>query len=119
MSTTTEIIAAIQAAADALYFEPDGTPNARAAVRVALGTPGDTVQIAGRPNRTGSAWVPEPTVFSTLILGLADWLDDAGTGQIATMRSKINELIGQYNQLLADHNSATVPSTASAVALLP
>lgn len=120
MTTATDIIDAVQAAADAAYADTlTGTPNSRAAIAVALGTPGATVRIADQPRPTGSAWEPEPKVFGVLVAGLADWLDAAGIGEVATLKTTLNTLIGQYNQLLSDHNSATVPSTAAPVVPIP
>ena len=119
MTTTTEIIAAIQDAADTAYAGTDGTPDTRAAIAIALGTPGATVRIAGQPRPTGSGWTPDPKVFAVLVAGLAAWLDDAGVGEVGALKSTLNTLISQYNQLLADHNSATVPSTATTVTPIP
>jgi hypothetical protein len=119
MTTTTEIIAAIQAAADAAYAGTDGTPDTRAAIAIALGTPGDTVRIAGQPRPTGSGWTPDPKVFAVLVAGLAAWLDGAGIGDVGALKTTLNLLVTSHNQLIADHNSATVPTTALPVDPVP
>lgn len=67
MATKADIIAAIQAVADAT-----GDSN----LRISLGVPGCHVQnIIGETHPTGKAWVPEPKVWSVVIEGLAKWLD--------------------------------------------
>ena len=92
MSTTTAILSAIQAIADATTAD----------IKMIIGTPGST---------TGKAWAPEPKVFSVIIEGLAGWLD-------SSYKAKINELVAGYNQLIADYNSSTVPTTAPTVSPL-
>lgn len=109
MSTKTDIIDAIKAAADA-YYTAD--PETGAPVAVALGTPGAEVEIAGQTFDTGKAWENEPKSIPTQIEGLADYLDTQGLSDVAAVKSKLNELIGAYNQLLADYNNGVVPSTA-------
>lgn len=79
MSTKTEIIAAIQAVADA----SDDTN-----IQIALGTPGSYIKnIIGEIQATGSAWAPEPKTWATVIEGLADWLDGGG---VAPGRVKVS-----------------------------
>lgn len=110
MTTKADIIAAIQAAADA-------STNA---IRIPLGTPGTVVpNVTGQLTPTGQAWVPEPKVFPALVEGIADYLDAQGLGQVAAMRAKVNELVGAYQQLKSDYNNGIVPTTAPDVEPLP
>jgi hypothetical protein len=51
-----------------------------------------------------------------IVDGIAAWYDAQG---IPAMKAKLNELIGAYNQLRADYNSGTVPTTAPNVLPLP
>lgn len=109
MTTKAEIIAKIQAAADAC---------GNAQMQIGLGTPGSVVENAiGERKNTGTAWEPEPKSQALIIEGIAAWLDDAGVG--STLKSKLNELIGAYNQLREDYNAGTVPTTAPEVDPLP
>lgn len=105
MTTKSEIIAKIQEAADA-----SGSPQ----MRIGLGAPGSVVENAiGEKKDTGTAWVPEPKSQALIVEGLAAWLDDAGVG--STLKSKLNELVGAYNQLRVDYNAGTVPTSAPEV----
>lgn len=121
MTTKAEIIAAIEAAADAYLA---GTPSSeddeirRKVVATVLGSAGRRIEIAGQESDSNAGLSPEPTVFATLVEGLADWLVGAGVGNIAAMRAKVNEIIASHNQLIADYNAGTVPTTASTVTLL-
>lgn len=117
MTTKTDIIAAVQAAADAAAANPAYSDDARSAIAIGLGTPGRTVAIAGQRMHTGSAWAPEPCAFATLVEGIANWLD--AQGSVGTIRSTLNTLITQHNQLLADYNNGVHPSTATTVTPLP
>jgi hypothetical protein len=101
MTTKSDLLDAINAAADAYLA---GTPadeddaNRRRSVAIALGTPGQRIEIEGTTSNSNAALSPEPTVFATLVEGLADWLNA--------------ELIAQFNQLLDDYNKGVVPSSA-------
>jgi hypothetical protein len=109
MTTKAEIIATIQAAADACGDNQ---------MRIGLGAPGSVVENAiGEQKSTGSAWAPEPKSQALIIEGIAAWLDDAGVG--SALKLKLNELIGAYNQLREDYNAGTVPTTAPEVDPLP
>lgn len=111
MTTKAEIIAQIQAAADAC---------GNAQMRIGLGAPGAVVKNAiGELKNTGSAWEPEPKSQALIIEGIAAWLDGAGVGDVGALKGKLNELIGAYNQLRLDYNAGTVPTTAPAVVPLP
>jgi len=116
MSTKSEIIIAIQDAADAYFADTTIDETKRKSIALALGTPGQRITIADQTNDSNAALTPEPTVFATLIEGIADWLD---TEDVPEVKSKLNELIIQFNQLLTDHNASVVPSSASVVAVLP
>jgi hypothetical protein len=93
VSTKADILSSIQAIADATGVDE---------IKMIIGTPSST---------NGKAWAPEPKVFSVLIEGLAGWLD-------SSHKAKINELVAGYNQLIADYNSSTVPTTAPTVSPL-
>lgn len=68
MSIKADIIAAIQAVADA-------TGNAN--LRISLGAPGDHVEnVIGETQPTGAAWSPEPRTWPVIIEGLAGWLGE-------------------------------------------
>ncbi len=112
-----DIIQAIQDAADVYYANPAIDSDARNAIKLAVGSPGEVLYIENQRLDSGSAWIDEPKVFPTFVEGIADWL--GSQGDVSTIKSKLNELIGEYNQLLADHNSATVPSTATTVTVIP
>lgn len=105
MSTQEEIITAIQTAADAA--EDSG-------IKIAFGTPGGrALNIIGQVKPTGQAWLSPPSTWSVIIQGIADWLDAGVT------KSKMNELIGAYNQLREDYNNGIVPTSALEVTPLP
>jgi len=112
-----DIIQAIQDAADVYYANTAIDPDARNAIKLAVGSPGQVMVVENQVLNSGSAWLDEPKVFPTFIEGIADWL--AAQGDIGAIKSKVNELIGQYNLLLADHNSGTTPSTAAIVTVIP
>lgn len=115
MTTKTDIIDAVKAVADAIYANLSIDEADRQAIKIAVGSEGTVIVVGGRRMQSGSSWAPEPKVFSVLVEGLADYLDNAGMGQIPAIVAKINELIGEYNQLLSDHNSGIVPSAANPV----
>ena len=82
-------------------------------LRISLGTPGDHVRdVTGEPQPTGGAWEPEPKTWPLVVEGIADWAD-------ATLKAKLNELVGAYNQLRTDYNDGTVPTSAQEVDPLP
>ena len=67
MTTKSDIIAAIQAAADATGVNT---------IRIGLGTPGSRIaDPIGEMKDTGAGWVPEPKVWPTVIAGIAAWID--------------------------------------------
>jgi len=69
--------------------------------------PGDTVT-------PGQEWLADK--FTRIIIeGLANWLDDNEVPTIPALKTKINEIIENYNQLLDDYNNGVVPSTASTI----
>jgi len=108
MTTKTDIIDAIKAAADAT-----GDNN----IRISLGATGNHLKnTIGETKPTGAAWNPEPKTWPVICEGLANWADSLG---ISGVKDKLNDLIGQYNQLLEDYNNSTVPSSASEVDPLP
>ena len=85
MTVKTEMIAAIQAVADA-----SGSEN----IRIALGAPGNHVENSiGESQPTGAAWIPEPKTWPVVVEGIAAWLDSKGVGgapgfkNIATLTS--------------------------------
>jgi len=100
MSTYSDLVAKIKAAAD----------SSTDVVKVAIGSTGNTVTIDDVEMSTGKAW-QDPSFIAVLQEGLSDWLDDP-------LISKLNELIGQYNQLRSDYNSMTVPTSANSVSTL-
>ena len=71
MATKDDIIALIQAVADATGVD---------AMRVSLGAPGNHVEIGGSSRETGAGWSPEPKPFPIVIEGLAQFLDGQGVG---------------------------------------
>ena len=119
MTTKADMIAAIQAIADAKLADTSLDANQRKAVALALGSPGQRIEIAGTFADSNAAFTPEPKVMSTLVEGIASWADAQGIAGIAGIKGKLNELILQYNQLLADHNAGVVPSSATPVTVLP
>ena len=112
MTTKTDFIAAIVAAADA-YYTAD--PETGAAVKIAFGSPGTKVVIAGQKFSSGKAWEDEPKSIPTQIEGLADHLDTLGITETPTIKAKLNELIASYTQLISDYDNGIVPTTAAAV----
>lgn len=119
MTTKSEIIAAVQAAADGYFADETIEETKRKTIALSLGTPGQRITIAGQTSDSNAALSPEPTVFATLIEGIADWLNAGGIGEIATIKAKLNELIQNYNQLLDDYDNTIVPSAAQIVTELP
>jgi hypothetical protein len=77
MTTKADIIADVQAAADA-YFGAD--PETGRAVYLVLGTPGTKIEIADQTWLSGATWANVPGVLETVIEGLAAWLDAHGLG---------------------------------------
>lgn len=116
MSTKTDFIAAIAAAADAYYI---ADPVTGAAVKIALGSASTKVIIAGQKFDSGAAWANEPKSIPTQIEGLADHLDSLGVTEVAAIKAKLNELISAYMQFRADYNNGTVPTSAPDVDPLP
>jgi hypothetical protein len=117
LTTKSEIIQAVQDAADAYYADPAVDETAGTAIKLGLGSPGEVLYIENQRLDSGSAWLTEPATFPTLIEGLADWLD--AQGSVGTIKAKLNELISEYNQLRADYNAGTVPTTAADVDPIP
>jgi hypothetical protein len=117
MTTTyDEFKTALQAAVDGLPSEWEET----AALRAAAGAPGDTVTLPGDEKRnTGAIWEEREgsviILLGVLLKAVGDTMDSAGIGQVAGIAEKLNELIGEYNQLREDYNSSTVPTTAKEV----
>ncbi len=101
MTTFADIQTAIQAVADA------GTDTAK----LGLGSPGSYVRIAGASRPTGQAWGSNKAIQMQWE-GYAAWYD-------ATTKAKINQIVASLNQLIADHDSATVPTTAPTVTPIP
>ncbi len=75
MTTKSDIIAAVTAAADA-YFVAD--PETGRAVFLSLGTAGTKLIVAEQPWWSGGAWAQTPGVLETIVEGLAAWLDAHG-----------------------------------------
>jgi len=72
MAIKDDIIAAIQAVADA-----SGSGN----IRISLGAPGDHVENSiGETQPTGAAWLPEPKTWPVIIEGIAEWLTAQNVG---------------------------------------
>jgi hypothetical protein len=115
MTTKSEIILKIQIAADE---EVGGVKHGAVAIRAAIGATGEYVEVNQEKKPTGSAWIP-PAVFDKFVEGFAAYLDAQGVSQVGTIKTKVNELITQYNQLLSDHNANIRPSSAHTVATLP
>ncbi|MDD5542847.1 MAG: hypothetical protein PHX83_06700 [Acidobacteriia bacterium] len=116
MTTKADIIAAVQAAADAYYV---ADPETGASVKLGIGSTGTVVTIAGQKFDSGAAWGPEPAAIPCQIEGLADYLDTLGITETAAIKAKVNEIVAQYNQLRTDYNAGTVPTTATAVIPIP
>jgi len=97
MSTYSDLRDTIQALADTKNDE----------MKVALGSTGSEVTIGGEKMDTGQGWNSQ-AAFRLMIEGTSDWLDDV-------LIDKLNELIGEYNQLREDYDNSTVPTSANAV----
>ena len=111
MTTKNDMITAIQASADA-----SGDNN----IRISMGAPGNHLKnTIGETEPTAQAWQPEPKTWPVVIEGLALWADTQGVGQVGTIKAKLNELIGAYNQLRTDYNAGVVPTSAPAVTPIP
>lgn len=82
---------------------------------IGLRTPGDPVEYKDQELDVGTAW-GEDKSFEILTQGIANYLTSLG---VAGTKAKLNELIGAFNQLLDDHNTSTIPSSASEVDPLP
>lgn len=108
MSTFTDIRDAIMAIADVRDI-----PGS-----VGLRTPGEKVEYRGQELDTGSAW-GDAKSLQILVEGIATWMDGAGVGNIGAIYSKLNELIGQYNQLREDYIAGGGTTTATEVTPLP
>lgn len=108
MSTKTEIIALVQAAADTLDTPP---------ILASMGTPGAYTKFPNLEQQkpTGQVWENPASPWQAYSEGLAAWLDSQGITEIGDIKSKLNELIGEYNKLLSDYNNGVVPSSASSV----
>ncbi len=103
MTTLSELIDAVRAVAD----------TRSNASKASLGTPGDKVKLGAPPCTlmdTGQAW-GEDKAFQILLEGIAGLLD-------ATIVFKVNELCASLNQLIDDHNSGSVPTSASKVDII-
>lgn len=103
MATFDDMQTAIQAVADG--YADDVLSS------YALRTPGDLVEILpGVEIEPGSAWGSKS--MEIMLRGLANWVDAEGIGGF---KAKINEIIGEYNQLLSDYNNGIKPSTANTI----
>lgn len=79
MATKDEIIAAIQAEADAT-----GDGN----MRISMGAPGSHVENSiGQRKPTGAAWEPSPKTWEIVCSGFAAWADSIGVGSHDVFRS--------------------------------
>jgi len=116
MTTKADIIAAQQAAADAYYI---ADPVTGASIKLGLGSTGTVVTIAGQKFDSGAAWGPEPAAIPCQVEGLADYLDTLGISETAAIKGKVNDLCASLNQLIADFDSSTIPTTAPTVPPLP
>ena len=111
MATKDDITNAIKAVADAT-----GNGN----TRISLGAQGDhELNSIGESEPTGKAWDGDYKTWPVVVLGLANWVDSTGIGEVGTIKSKLNDLIGQYNQLLSDYNNGVVPSSATPITPIP
>ncbi len=111
MATKADIIAAIQAVADA-----SGSNN----IVISLGAPGAHVKNSiGQSKPTGAAWEPEPKTWPVIAEGLANWADGLGIAEIGDIKAKVNEIVGGYMQLKTDYDNGTVPTTAPDIVVLP
>jgi len=112
VTTRSELILAVQAVADN-YYAAD--PAIGATAMIALGTPGTVVDVDGQKLNSGMAWAREMATFPVVLAGLADWLDGAGIGEVASIKGKVNDLCASLNQLIADYNASIKPTTAQSV----
>lgn len=112
MATKDDIISAVQTVADA---------TAEPKILASMGTPGAWTRFSGMEYQkaTGQVWENLPSPWDVFVEGLSDWLDSSGASDVGVIKAKLNELIGEFNTLLSDHNSGTVPSSASTVTPLP
>lgn len=102
MATFNDIKTAIQTVADAI-----DNPGA-----YGLQTEGTKIEMSPEVTIiTGESWGAENPI-QIMFQGLANWMD-------ATYKAKLNELIGEYNQLRTDYDNATVPTNANAVTPIP
>lgn len=96
----------LQETADAAYLEHG---DAAIGAKLALGTPGDRIQVEGTRVVTGSGWGDGKT-FEVIADGAELWLAEQGSP--SAISAKLNELIAAYMTLKADYNAAVVPTTA-------
>jgi hypothetical protein len=96
----------LQSTADAAYLAHG---EAAIGAKLALGTPGDRIQVEGTRVATGSGWGDGKT-FEVIAAGADAWLIEQGSP--AAIAAKMNELIASHNQLLSDYQARVVPSTA-------
>jgi hypothetical protein len=84
-----------------------------------LKTPSDKAVevVRGSEQFPGGAWGDDKSI-QTMLQGLANWFDDQGVSQIQEIKEKLNELIGEYNQLRIDYDAGTVPTSAKEVSQL-
>jgi hypothetical protein len=86
---------------------------------VGLRTPSnDTVEYKDQELTVGTAW-GEDKSFEILTQGIADYLDTLGLGEVGTIKTKLNELIGEYNQLREDYLTEGLTTTAAEVDPVP
>lgn len=63
----------------------------------------------------GTAWGQDKS-FEIFATGIANYLDSIGVG---LMKEKLNELIGEYNQLRSDYIAAGFSTTSDSVNQIP
>jgi len=84
-----------------------------------LRTPGPDIEIERDIEITpGESW-GSTKALEIYLKGIAQYLDDQDLSQVGTIKAKLNELIGAYNQLRNDYNNGVVPTTAPEVIPLP
>lgn len=82
-----------------------------------LRTPGEAIEVYRNVEIVpGEAW-GQFKPFQIYLEGIAEYLENQGVS--GAVQGKINELIGEFNQFLADYNNSVWPSTASSVTPLP
>ena len=127
MTTKQDMLDAIHDVADAVYNNDNEDAVKRRGVYIAAGTPGDKIKIEGKWYHSGMAFTDGPKTLDVVIEGIADFLDsqfradiDANTADIATLTSKLNEVITSLNQFIDDYNAPIPiqPTTASKVTTL-